>query len=91
VTAQGHARTQYRRAIEHRNLLGAEMALREMGQSTCSKTSTTSCCSPSSGRRRRCARHGRLETEAATLTLPESALAQAALIALCEGDRRRSG
>jgi hypothetical protein len=31
VTAQGHARTHYGRAIEHRNLLGAEMALREMG------------------------------------------------------------
>jgi hypothetical protein len=25
--AQGHARTQYRRAIEHENLIGAEIAL----------------------------------------------------------------
>jgi hypothetical protein len=31
VTVQGHARTQYRRAIEHKNLIGAEMALRETG------------------------------------------------------------
>jgi hypothetical protein len=31
VTAQGHARTQYRRAIERKNLMGAEMLLREMG------------------------------------------------------------
>jgi hypothetical protein len=32
--------------------------------------------------------HGRLETEAPMLTLPESALALAALIALCHGDRK---
>jgi hypothetical protein len=31
VTAQGHARTRYRRAIEHQNPMGAEIALREMG------------------------------------------------------------
>jgi hypothetical protein len=31
MTAQGSARTQYRRAIERRNLMGAEMALRDMG------------------------------------------------------------
>jgi hypothetical protein len=31
VTAQGSARTQYRRAIERKSLMGAEMALREMG------------------------------------------------------------
>jgi hypothetical protein len=31
VTAQGYARTQYRPAIERKNLMGAEMALREMG------------------------------------------------------------
>jgi len=30
-TAQGHARGQFRRAIERRNLLGPESALREMG------------------------------------------------------------
>lgn len=32
MTAQGHARTRFRRAIERRNLLGAETAAREMGQ-----------------------------------------------------------
>jgi hypothetical protein len=42
VTAQGHARTQYRRAIERKNILGAEMALREMGAMTSSRRSTTS-------------------------------------------------
>lgn len=34
MTAQGSARTQYRRAIERRNLMGAEMALREIGSVT---------------------------------------------------------
>jgi hypothetical protein len=34
VTAQGDARVQYRRAIERKNLMGAEMALREMGSVT---------------------------------------------------------
>jgi hypothetical protein len=34
VTARGHARTQLKRAIEHKNLMGAEMALREMGFTT---------------------------------------------------------
>jgi hypothetical protein len=31
MTAQGHARTRFRRAIQRRNLLGAETAAREMG------------------------------------------------------------
>jgi hypothetical protein len=35
--------------------------------------------------------HGRLETEAPMLTLSESALALAALIALCQGDREALG
>jgi hypothetical protein len=31
LTAQGHARTIFRRAIERKNLLGAETSAREMG------------------------------------------------------------
>jgi hypothetical protein len=31
VTAQGNARVQFKRAIERKNLMGAEMALRENG------------------------------------------------------------
>lgn len=31
MTAQGHPRARFRRAIERRNLLGAEMCAREMG------------------------------------------------------------
>jgi hypothetical protein len=34
MTAQGHARTRFRRAIERRNLLGAEASAREMGAVT---------------------------------------------------------
>jgi hypothetical protein len=56
ATAQGHARTQYRRAIERKNILGAEMALREMGAMTSSRRSTTSPYWPSYGQRRRRAR-----------------------------------
>jgi hypothetical protein len=31
MTAQGHARTRFRRAVERKNLLGAETCAREMG------------------------------------------------------------
>ena len=31
MTAQGHARTRFRRAIERKNLLGAETSARDMG------------------------------------------------------------
>jgi hypothetical protein len=35
--------------------------------------------------------HGRLETEAATLTIADLSLALTALIALCQGDREALG
>jgi hypothetical protein len=35
--------------------------------------------------------HGRLKTEAPMLTLPESALARAAPLALCKGDHEALG
>jgi hypothetical protein len=34
VGAQGSLRSQYRRAVERKNLMGAEMLLREMGSAT---------------------------------------------------------
>jgi hypothetical protein len=56
VTARGHARAQFGRAIERKNLVGAEMALREMGAVDLLEASTTSPCSPSSVQRKRRAR-----------------------------------
>jgi hypothetical protein len=92
VKAQGHARAQYRRAIERKNLMGTEVALRGMGAIELLEALDCVGCSWSSGRRSAAVRwHGRLEREAAMLTLPESGLALAALIALCQGDREALG
>jgi hypothetical protein len=95
VTAQGHARTQYRRAIEHKNLMGAEMALREMGDvdllEALDYVALLAELRPAKAPRAAVRWHGRLETEAPMLNLPESALALAALIALCHGDREALG
>jgi hypothetical protein len=95
VTAQGHARTQYRRAIEHKNLMGAEMALREMGAidllEALDYVALLAELRPAKAPRAAVRWHGRLEVEAPMLTLPESALALAALIALCQGDREALG
>jgi hypothetical protein len=91
VKAQGHARTQYRRAIEHKNLMGADMALREMGAinllEALDYVALPAELRPAKAPRAAVRWHGRLETETPILTLPESMLALAALIALCQGDR----
>jgi hypothetical protein len=95
VTAQGHARTQYRRAIERKNLMGAEMLLREMGfvslEEALDYLALLAELRPAKAPRAAVRWHGRLETEAPMLTLSESALALAALIALCQGDREALG
>jgi hypothetical protein len=95
VTAQGNARVQYRRAIELKNLMGAEMLLREMGAVTLDEAldyvALLAELRPAKAPRAAVRWHGRLETEAPMLTLPESALAVAALIALCAGDREALG
>jgi hypothetical protein len=95
VTAQGYARTQYRRAIERKNLMGAEMALREMGAvdllEALDYVALLAEMRPAKAPRAAVRWHGRLETEAPMLMLSESALALAALIALCQGDREALG
>jgi hypothetical protein len=95
VTAQGHARTQYRRAIERKNLMGAEIALREMGAvdllAALDYVALLAELRPAKAPRAAVRWHGRLETEAPMLMLSESALALAALIALCQGDREALG
>jgi hypothetical protein len=95
VTAQGNSRVQYRRAIAHRNLMGAEAALREMGAvdlvEALDYVALLAELRPAKAPRAAVRWHGRLETEAPMLTLPESALALAALLAVCEGDREALG
>jgi hypothetical protein len=90
-----NARTQYRRAIERKNLMRAEMALREMGAidllEALDYVALLAELRPAKAPRAAVRWHGRLETEAGMLTLPESALALAALIALCAGDREALG
>jgi hypothetical protein len=95
VTAQGNARVQFRRAIERQNLMGAEMALREMGAvdllEALDYVALLAELRPAKAPRAAVRWHGRLETEAPMLTLADSALALAALIALCQGDREALG
>jgi hypothetical protein len=73
MTNQGTAHGRFQRAIQRRNLFQAELALREMRD-------------PSLARPRRLPR-GRLELEAAVLTIAESQLALAALDAMRAGDK----
>jgi hypothetical protein len=91
VTAQGHARTQYRRAIEHKNLLGAEMALREMPAvdllEALDYLALLAELRPGRVERAAVRWHGRLEVEAPMLTLAASQLALGALASLCAGER----
>jgi hypothetical protein len=95
VTAQGHARTHFRRAIERKNLMGAETALREMGAvdllAALDYVALLAELRPARARRAAVRWHGRLETETPMLTMPDSALALAALVALCSGDREALG
>jgi hypothetical protein len=95
VTAQGNARVQYRRAIERKNLMGAEMALREMGAidllEALDYVALLAELRPGHVGRAAVRWEGRLETEAPMLTMADSQLALAALAALCAGDRESLG
>jgi hypothetical protein len=91
MTSEGSAHGRFTRFIKQRDLFGVEMAIREMGRlplldaldylDLLSETG--------SGKLERAALrwHGRLETEAQTLTLAESQLALAAVASLCAGER----
>jgi hypothetical protein len=71
--------------------MGAEMALREMGSVTLDEAldyvALLAELRPAKAPRAAVRWHGRFETEAPMLTLPELALTLAALMALCQGDR----
>jgi hypothetical protein len=90
MTAQGSAYTRFKRAIERKNLLGAEMSLREMRQVSLLEALDylvlLAELRPDRAPAAAVRWHGRLELEAPTLTLTESQLALAALTTLCAGD-----
>ena len=91
MTAQGSAYTRFRRAIERKNLMGAEMTLREIGtvslDDALSYLALLAELRPERVERAAVRWHGRLETETPLLTLAESQLALAALASLTAGDR----
>jgi hypothetical protein len=91
VTSQGTAHGRFTRAIQRRNLFQAELAMRELGTPSLldalAYLDLLAEVRPEKLERAAVRWHGRLETEAATLTLAESQLALAALASLCAGER----
>jgi hypothetical protein len=94
MTAQGSAYSRFKRAIQRKNLLGAEMTLREMGGvgllEALDYLVLLAELRPERAPSAAIRWHGRLELEAASLTLSESQLALAALASLLRG-RPRGG
>jgi hypothetical protein len=90
MTSQGSAHGCFIRAIQQRNLLAAEMAMRELGQVSLADAldylELLAAVRPDRFDRAAVRWHGRLETEAAVLTLAESQFALAALGLLRAGD-----
>ena len=90
MTAQGSAYTRFKRTIQRKNLLGAEMTLREMRQVSLLEALDylvlLAELRPERAEPAAVRWHARLELEAANLSLRESHLALAALENLCAGD-----
>lgn len=95
MTAQGSAYTRFKRAIERKNLLGAEMTLREMRQVSLLEALDylvlLAELRPERAPAAAVRWHGRLELESPSLSLADSQLALAALTSLCEGDAEAAG
>jgi hypothetical protein len=91
VTSQGSAGGRFARAVKTRNLLLAEMSLREMGTPSLlvllDYLALLAEVRPEKLPAAAIRWHGRLELEASAMTLGESQLALAALASLCAGDR----
>jgi hypothetical protein len=91
MTSQGSARVRFTRAIAQKNLFGAEVALREIGTPSLLDAldylDLLADVKPEKLERAAIRWHGRLELEAAAMTLQESQLALAALASLCAGER----
>ena len=95
MTSQGSASGRFTRAIQQRNLFAAEVALREMGNSSLilalDYVILLAELHPAKAKTAALRWHGRLELEAPTLTLAEAQFALAALAALCDGNRDAIG
>lgn len=95
MTSQGSASGRFTRAIQQRNLFGAEVALREMATPSLhvalDYVILLAELKPAKAQSAALRWHGRLELEAPTLTIEESQFALAALAALCRGDRDAIG
>ncbi|MGZ6637136.1 MAG: hypothetical protein ACXVII_30015 [Solirubrobacteraceae bacterium] len=91
MTSQGTATGRFTRAIQRRNLFQAELALREMGTPSLlvalDYLELLAEVKPAKLEPAAVRWHGRLEVEAAAMTLAESQLALAALASLCAGER----
>jgi hypothetical protein len=91
MTSQGSAHGRFTRAIKTRNLFQAEMALREIASPSLldalAYLDLLVEVKPEKVEPAALRWHGRLELEAATMTLAESQLALAALASLCAGER----
>jgi hypothetical protein len=91
MTSQGPAHGRFQRAIQRRNLFQAELAMHEIGTPSLldalAYLDLLAEVRPEKVERAAVRWHGRLETEATTLTLAESQLALAALASLCAGER----
>ena len=89
MTSQGSAHGRFTRALSQRNLRGAEIAAKEMGGlsliDALDYLVLLAELRPEKAQLAAIRWHGRLEREAATLTLVESRLALAALADLCAG------
>ena len=94
MTSQGTAHGRFTRAIQRRNLFQAELALREMGTPSLlvalDYLELLAEVKPEKLEPAAVRWHGRLEVEAAAMTLAESQLALAALASLCAGEPRLS-
>jgi len=95
MTSQGSAHGRFTRAVKTRNLWAAETAMREMATvsllNALDYLELLAVARPDRFDRAAVRWHGRLETEAAILTLAESQLALAALGSLRAGDRDAVG
>lgn len=91
MTAQGQASARFTRAIQQRNLGGAEIAMRDMGIPDLAVAldylALLAELRPERVERAAVRWHGRLETEATLMTLAEAQLALAALASFVAGER----
>jgi hypothetical protein len=91
MTSQGSPHSRFARAVKTRNAFLAEIALREMGNTTLLEAlDFLDLLAEAKAPKLEAAAirwHGRLELESATLSLAESQLALGALAAVCAGER----